>query len=105
MTAIFIYVTVLSEAEAQKIAEAVVASRLAACANILPGMKSVYRWEGKIEQGSEAVIIFKTRAALFSAVEARVRELHSYETPCIAALPLTEVSAPFMQWILAETKS
>ena len=101
---IFIYVTVPSEAEAQKIAQAVVADRLAACANIIPGMKSLYHWEGKIEQGNEVIIIFKTRAELFQAVEARVKELHSYSAPCIVSLPLTNVSSGFMQWILAETK-
>ena len=104
MSAIFIYITVPSETEAQKIAEAVVAERLAACANIVPGMKSVYHWQGKIEQGNEIILIFKTRAGLFPAVEARVRELHSYSTPCIVSLPLTDVSDGFMQWILAETK-
>jgi periplasmic divalent cation tolerance protein len=104
MQAIFIYITVPTEAEAQKIAEAVVADRLAACANIIPGMKSIYHWEGKLEQGSEAVLIFKTRAELFQAVETRVKELHSYETPCIVSLPLTDVSADYMQWIISETK-
>jgi periplasmic divalent cation tolerance protein len=104
MQAIFIYITVPSETEAQKIAEAVVADRLAACANIVPGMKSIYHWEGKLEQGNETVLILKTRAELFQAVEERVRELHSYSTPCIVSLPLTNVSDGFMQWILAETK-
>jgi periplasmic divalent cation tolerance protein len=104
MQAIFIYITVPSESEAQKIAEAVVAERLAACANIVPGMKSIYHWEGKIEQGNETILIFKTRAELFQAVEERVKELHSYSTPCIVSLPLTNVSDGFMQWILAETK-
>lgn len=104
MSAIFIYVTVPSEAEAQKIAEAVVVDRLAACANIIPGMKSVYHWQGKIEQANETVLIFKTRDTLFDAVEARVKELHSYDTPCIVSLPLTDVNDGFMQWIFAETK-
>ena len=104
MQALFIYITVPSESEAQKIAEAVVADRLAACANIVPGMKSIYHWEGKIEQGNETILIFKTRAELFQAVEERVKELHSYSTPCIVSLPLTNVSDGFMQWILAETK-
>jgi periplasmic divalent cation tolerance protein len=104
MQAIFIYITTSSEAEARKIAEAVVADRLAACANIVPGMKSIYHWQGKLEQGSETILIFKTRAGLFQAVEARVKELHSYSTPCIVSLPLTNVSDGFMQWILAETK-
>jgi periplasmic divalent cation tolerance protein len=102
--AIFIYITVPSESEAQKIAEAVVADRLAACANIVPGMKSIYHWEGKLERGNEVILIFKTRAELFQAVEERVRELHSFATPCVVSLPLSNVSDGFMQWILAETK-
>jgi len=103
-TAIFIYVTTPSEAEARKIAEAVVTDRLAACANIIPGMKSVYHWEGKIEEAQETVVILKTRASLFQAVEARVKELHKYATPCIVALPVATGSQPYLEWLLAETK-
>ncbi len=103
MTAIFIYVTVPSDTLAQKIAEAVVSERLAACANIIPGMKSLYRWEGKIEQRAEAVLTFKTQEKLYPAVEARVKALHSDETPCIVALPLTAGNADFLQWIETET--
>jgi periplasmic divalent cation tolerance protein len=104
MQAIFIYITTPSESEARKIAEAVVADRLAACANIVPGMKSIYHWQGKIEQGNETVLILKTRAELFQAVETRVKELHSYSAPCIVSLPLTDVSEGYLQWIIAETK-
>jgi periplasmic divalent cation tolerance protein len=82
----------------------VVADRLAACANIVPGMKSIYHWEGKLEQGEEVIVILKTRAELFPAVEMRVRELHSYSTPCIVSLPLTNVSEGYLKWIIAETK-
>lgn len=104
MSAIFIYVTTPSAAEARTIAEAVVADRLAACANIIPGMQSIYHWEGKIEEAQETVVIFKTRASLFQAVEARVKELHKYTTPCIVALPLTAGSQPYLDWLMAETK-
>ena len=104
MSAIFVYITAPSESEARRIAEVVVADRLAACANILPGMKSVYHWEGKIEQGNEVIVLLKTRAALFQAVEARVKELHSYDTPCIVALPVTAAHQPYLDWILAEAK-
>src|ERR1700733_14247745 len=99
MSAILVYVTVPSDTLAQKIAEAVVSERLAACANIIPGMKSVYRWEGKIGQRDEVVLILKTQEKLFSAVEARVKALHSDETPCIVALPVTTGNADFLQWI------
>ena len=104
MSAIFIYVTAPTAAEAKKIADAVVADRLAACANIIPGMHSVYHWQGKIEEADETVVIFKTRATLFQAVEARVKELHKYSAPCIVALPLEGVHQPYLDWIMAETK-
>lgn len=104
MSAVFVYVTVPSAAEARKIADTVVADRLAACANILPGMHSIYHWKGKIEEADETVIIFKTRASLFPALEARVKELHSYASPCIAALPLVAVQQAYLDWIMAETK-
>lgn len=103
MKAVLVYVTVPSKAEAKKIAKAVVTERLAACANIIPGMTSVYRWKGKVEEGSEAVLIFKTRAALFSKLEKRVKELHSYDMPCVASFPLIEGSAEFLGWIFSET--
>jgi periplasmic divalent cation tolerance protein len=104
MTAIIVYVTVGSAAEAQKIADAVVADRLAACANILPSMRSVYHWEGNIETAEETVVLFKTRETLFPALESCVREMHSYKTPCIIAWPMSQTHAPYLDWILAETK-
>jgi len=104
MSAVVVYVTVGSLAEAQKIADVVVTDRLAACANILPGMCSVYHWEGKIETADETVVLFKTRETLFPALEACIREMHSYKTPCIVALPIGQAHAPYLAWILAETK-
>jgi periplasmic divalent cation tolerance protein len=104
MSAVFVYVTTPSTGEAKKIAEAVVADRLAACANIIPGMQSIYHWEGKIEQAEETVIILKTRQALFQAVERRVKELHSYSTPCIVALPVEAAEPEYLNWLMAETK-
>ena len=103
MSGIFIYITAPSEAEAGKIASAVVKERLAACANIIPGMKSVYHWECKVEEGNETVLILKTRAELFPAVEARVKALHSHDTPCIAALPLAAGHQAYLDWIFSET--
>ncbi len=103
MSAIFIYVTVPSAAAAEKIADALVDKRLAACANIISGMKSMYRWLGKVEQRSEAVLILKTQAQLFPAVEIAVKEMHSDDTPCIVALPIETGSAVYLQWIETET--
>ena len=104
MTAIFVYVTVPSgELVAQIIARAVISENLAACANIIPGMKSVYQWQGKIEQRDEIVLILKTQEKLYPALEARVKALHSDETPCIVALPVTAGNKDFLQWIQTET--
>lgn len=100
---VFIYVTVPDMQTAARIADAVVAERLAACANILPGMQSIYHWQGKIEKAEEVVVIFKTPAARFASIERRIKDLHPYETPCIVALPVSAGHAPYLQWIAAET--
>ncbi|MDD9899636.1 MAG: divalent-cation tolerance protein CutA [Alphaproteobacteria bacterium] len=104
MSFVFAYVTVPEDA-AKKLAATVVEERLAACANILPGMTSVYRWRGKIEEGAEAVVIFKTQADLFPVLKDRITALHSYDTPCIIALPVVDGHQPFLEWIQAETVS
>jgi periplasmic divalent cation tolerance protein len=104
MSVIFIYITTSNEAEAADIAKVLLEDRLAACANIIPGVIAMSRWRGNLEAVKEAVLILKTRATLFEAVEARVKELHSYQTPCITALPATAGHVPFMDWVMAETK-
>ncbi len=101
--AIFIYVTVPSQSEAEKIADALVGKRLVACANIIPGMKSVYRWQGKVEQRNEVVLILKTQAQLFPAAEIAVKAMHSDDTPCIVALPVDAGNVAYLKWIEAET--
>jgi periplasmic divalent cation tolerance protein len=105
MTALFLYVTFASAQEAETIARALLERRLVACANIFPAHTSLYRWEGKIESASETAAIFKTRADLFDRVEAAVQALHSYECPCIVALPIEKGHGPFLQWIERETSS
>ncbi|WP_246148460.1 divalent-cation tolerance protein CutA [Skermanella pratensis] len=89
--------------EAHRIGRTLVEERLAACANLLPGMTSVYRWQGKVEQADEVVVIAKTTADLFDRLAARVKEIHSYDCPCIVALPLERGHAPYLDWIAAET--
>lgn len=105
MSAIMVYVTVPDLPQAEHIANAVVTDRLAACANILPAMQSVYHWQGKIETAAEVVVIFKTRAALFTLLCDKIKELHSYETPCIIALPIAAGDQGYLDWIIAETKT
>lgn len=103
--AVFVYTTFPSLVEAEQAAGALVRQRLAACANILPGMVSVYRWEGKVERGEEAVAIFKTRASLADRLTGVLRELHPFDVPAIVVLPLEAVDAPYLQWLFAETEA
>lgn len=91
-----------SAEEADRIAEALVAERLAACVQILP-MRSVYRWQGAVERAEEWQLQIKTRAALADRVEARIRALHGYDLPEIIALPVTAGSADYVDWVEAET--
>ena len=90
-------------AEADRIAEALIDERLAACVNILGKIRSVYRWQGKIERADEVAMIAKTTEALFETLAARVRALHSYDTPAIVAWPIVAGDAVYLDWISAET--
>jgi periplasmic divalent cation tolerance protein len=102
--AVFVYTTWPSHVEAEKAGRALVERRLAACVNILPGMVSLYWWEGKIDRGEEAVMIIKTRASLVPAVEKAVKELHAYTIPAILVMPLESVEKTYLEWLLAETE-
>lgn len=99
----FIYITCASTEEAENIGAVLVERRLAACANILPGMRSLYRWKGKVERGEEAVLIVKTRTELVAELTDAVKAVHSYEVPCVAALPITGGNPDFLRWIRDET--
>ena len=102
MKPVFVYVTCKDEQEAVKIAKAVVSEKLAACANILPGMRSVYFWEGEMQVDQEAVLILKSHQALWDDLEAVVKENHSYTTPAILALPLVAGSQEYIEWMAGE---
>lgn len=78
-----------------------VKERLAACVQILPAIQSIYRWQGSIERSSEVLLIAKTEQGGFAELERRVRELHSYETPEIVAIPVTGISEPYREWLSA----
>jgi periplasmic divalent cation tolerance protein len=95
--------TCSSEKEGRHIAEALVQSKLAACVNLLPGVQSIYRWEGEIERAAEVLLVIKSPADRFDQVRARITELHSYETPEIIALPITAGSDKYLDWIRRET--
>lgn len=93
------YVTVGSREEAETIAEAVVAEKLAACANLLPGIHSVFEWEGKVCREEEALLILKTAAEKTGALTKRIKELHSYDCPCIVFLPIESGNSDFLNWV------
>ncbi len=99
-----IYTTWPSAAEAEKAGRAMVEARLCACVNILPGMVSVYAWEGKIERGEEAVMILKTRHDLAQALMDAVAAAHPYDTPAILLLPVDAVAPRYAAWIAAATR-
>jgi periplasmic divalent cation tolerance protein len=94
-----IYATTADFAEATRIAEIVVTERLAACANILDGATSIFCWEGKLCRENETVIILKTMEEKTGLLIARIKELHSYECPCIVALPIENGNIEFLNWI------
>ena len=98
-----VYVTTSSQDEAERIASAVVLERLAACANILGSIRSVYVWKGKVENGSEVAMLLKTTEARVSAVVGRVKSLHSYECPAIVVLPVLGGNMEFLQWVQSES--
>lgn len=103
MTVMFVYATAGDAAEAERIGRTVVEERLAACANVLAGMRSFYWWEGKVQVAAEAVLILKTTQDWLPHLIARIKELHSYDCPCIEALPVADGNPEFLAWVARET--
>ncbi|MCU0722087.1 MAG: divalent-cation tolerance protein CutA [Planctomycetes bacterium] len=99
-----VLVTAPDAAAATAIGTALVEERLAACANLVPGLVSIFRWEGKVHGDPEVLLVIKTRASLFPALEARVRALHPYKVPEIVALPVVRGSGPYLKWLEEETE-
>ena len=98
-----IYVTAASHAEALKIARALVDEKLAACANVLGEATSIYRWQGKVEEAQELVLIAKTRRALADKAVERIKALHSYDEPCAVVYDITGGLPTYLAWIAQET--
>ena len=103
--AIVVLMTAASGEEAARLADMLVGANLAACVQILPGIESVYRWEGKIERQSEVLLLAKTKKWKFDELEREVRALHSYETPEIIAVPVTAGSAPYLAWLMQKARA
>jgi periplasmic divalent cation tolerance protein len=100
-----VFITVPSLDVAEKIGRTIIEERLAACVNIVPNIRSIYRWNGNLESATEAVLIAKSRTALFERLEQRVMALHPYECPCIVAWPIEAGYQPYLDWIAQETTS
>jgi periplasmic divalent cation tolerance protein len=101
--ALLVYTTFPDEETALAVGETLVREKLAACVNVIPGMKSVYAWQGELERGSEAVAIVKSRAGLQEALRARLKASHPYETPIILFIPVAGGDAATLEWLMAET--
>jgi periplasmic divalent cation tolerance protein len=98
-----VYITCSGEKEAEKIGRILVEKKLVACVNIIPNIKSIYRWNNKIEKSNETLIFGKTRESLKNRIIKTVKENHSYEVPCITFLPVTG-DIDYLKWVENETK-
>ena len=96
--------TASSDEEAAKIAKALVEEELAACVNLVPAVRSIYRWQGKIEDGAEVLMVIKTRRALIDALTARIKALHSYTVPEVVALPILGGNPEYLAWLVDSTR-
>jgi periplasmic divalent cation tolerance protein len=100
-----VYVTVGNIEEAKKIAQNVVTAKLAACANILPSVTSIYHWEGDLQEDQETVMVLKTTSSNVPKLTDMIKDMHSYECPCIVSIPIQGGNDDFLNWIDNETLS
>ena len=97
-----IYITTGSLKEAMTIGNALVTSKLAACANIIDNMRSIYHWEGKLQNDTETILIVKTTEARVAELIEKVKSMHSYDCPCIISLPVVNGNSAFLEWVEGE---
>lgn len=102
---VLVYATAPDAATAERIGRVLVEEGLAACANILPGMRAVYRWQGAVESADEAVLLLKTRADAAGTVQRRLAELHPYEVPCALVLPVTDGLPAYLAWLAGAVRA
>ena len=100
---LIILVTAVNREEAVRIGEGMVNAKLAACANIIPGIQSIYRWEGKVVKAQEVLLILKSTKPRYRALERAIKAMHTYETPEIIALPVKEGLDRYIEWVRSET--
>ena len=98
-----VLVTVANKEEAVRIGEGMVNARLAACANVIPGIQSIYRWKGKVVKAQEVLLILKSTKPRYRALEKAVKAMHTYETPEIIALQVKEGFDRYIGWVHSET--
>lgn len=99
---LLVYITTPTPEEAKRIAGVLIEEKLAACANILPAIDSLYYWKGELQQSKESLLLLKTHKELFESLMERAKELHMYELPCIVALPLSHGLPDFLNWVADE---
>ncbi len=99
-----VLVTVPDAGKAAELARALVEERLAACGNVVPGVRSIYRWEGKVQDEGEALLVLKTARRRIADLLARVRALHPYEVPEILAIPVEEGNRAYLDWVDESTR-
>ncbi len=102
MQLVFVHITTSDHEEALRIGRALVEARLAACVNILDGMQSLYWWRGEIEGARETVLIAKSRESLLPVLVDKVKSIHSYECPCVVALPILGGNPDYVTWLRGE---
>ena len=101
---ILVLVTAPSTDKAAELARTLVEEQLAACGNIIPGLRSIYRWEGKVHDEAEVLLLLKTKAPLFEVLRARVVELHPYQVPEVLRVDVADGHAPYLAWVLDNSR-
>jgi periplasmic divalent cation tolerance protein len=104
MTDAMLVLTTLPNADAAaEMAKRIVDERLAACANLFPAVRSIYKWQAKVEDQNEILVLFKTRQEHFERLKSRILELHPYEVPEVLAIPVEQAYQPYLEWLARET--
>ena len=101
---IVVFCTAPDDETGERLARGLVEKRLAACVKVIPGVRSFYRWEGKLEVGSEIQLLIKTQCSHFEAIDKWIHEQHPYEVPELVALPASDVSGPYAEWVIEQTR-
>ena len=99
---VLVYITTPGHESAKKLAEILIEERLAACANILPDIESIFYWKGELHHKCESILLLKTHKSVFERLMQRAEELHEYELPCIVALPVSRGLPGFLDWVAGE---